>query len=123
MISDESNLPEGKAIDREKNQPGVLCRRCDHLNYTGRDDCEDCGAPLFVECPHCGGRAPRVYTRCPQCRHRLRNRGGQRRKKHGDHGRGAHASGRKPTRQLLWALGIMFVLFGTAALVLTLLKR
>jgi hypothetical protein len=117
MTSDESNVPAQPEIHRERNQPGVLCPRCDHLNYVGQEDCEDCGAPLFIECPHCGERTPRVFTRCPECRHRLRHRGSHRRKHGGKH-RGAHSPSQRANRQLLWVLGVVFVLFGVAAVIL-----
>jgi|GEM_PF-1032918 hypothetical protein len=68
----QSDNKSPTAIDRTKNQPGVLCIRCDHLNYLGQDHCERCGAALFVVCPRCKQRTMRVYTRCQYCRKRLR---------------------------------------------------
>lgn len=63
------------AVDRTRNQPGVLCPKCDNLNYLGHDDCERCGAHLYVDCPRCGQKNARVYTRCKRCHKRLRGRG------------------------------------------------
>ena len=121
MTSDLSSQPENQPIDAGKNQPGILCSRCDHLNYAGRDDCEDCGSPLFVDCGHCGQRAPRVYTRCPRCRHRLHGRGGRSRK-HRGHGHQSVTTLRKATRQLLWAIGIGLAVLGIAGLILMQLR-
>lgn len=68
----ESEAKAPVAIDRTKNQPGVLCVRCNHLNYLGQEECERCGTALYVECPRCKRRNMRVYTRCQYCRKRLR---------------------------------------------------
>ena len=67
----QSVEPASVAVDRAKNQRGVLCAKCDHLNYLGQDACEKCGGDLYVECRRCGKRNLRVYTRCQHCRRRL----------------------------------------------------
>lgn len=82
MISNDQEGADGVAVDRTRNQPGVLCVRCDHLNYLGQDDCERCSGPLYTNCPYCGHKNQRVYTRCAECRRRIQRRllwGGKRR--------------------------------------------
>ncbi len=74
MTSDQHEL-ESQAqtvIDRTKNQPGVLCPRCNHLNYLDREECARCGTALYVVCPRCKHRNMRVYMRCQKCRKRLK---------------------------------------------------
>jgi len=117
MTLDESNPPTPEALDANKNQPGVLCQRCDHLNHGSREECEDCGAPLYVECAHCGERAARVFTRCPHCRHRLRHRGSHGRRHGGKHRR-PRSSVQRANRLLLWAIGIIIILFVAAGVIL-----
>lgn len=67
----QSNNKAPPVVDRTKNQPGVLCVKCDHLNYLDQERCERCGAALYVVCPRCKNRNMRVYTRCQYCRKRL----------------------------------------------------
>jgi len=67
--SGEESASEGR--DLERNQPGVLCPKCDHLNYRNQELCERCGAQLYVDCPRCGYKNERVYLRCRQCHKRL----------------------------------------------------
>ena len=122
MTSDESQPRTEAPIDPDKNQPGVLCTRCDHLNYLGQEKCEDCGAPLFVKCTHCGEQSPRVFSRCPHCHHRLRHRGRHGHRKHHGGSRRGLSSSERATRQLMWILGVVLALFAIAALILSRLK-
>ncbi|HNQ90755.1 MAG TPA: hypothetical protein PKM73_19235 [Verrucomicrobiota bacterium] len=110
MTSSDENAPADVAVDRTKNQPGVLCGKCDHLNYLGYDDCEKCGSPLYLDCRRCGRRNPRVYTRCQFCHGRLHRRGlfGRRR----GHRRHSfwHRAGWQILEVLLVLLGLTVVL-------------
>lgn len=105
MTSDDPSQPEQTAIDPDKNGPGVLCGRCNHLNCAGQDKCELCGWALFIQCPHCGAPAAGVYVRCQRCRHRLPRRGGQARRRRDD---GSPVD--RANRQLLGVLAIVLVL-------------
>jgi predicted amidophosphoribosyltransferase len=71
MISSEPEPGSEAAVDRTKNQKGVLCGQCDFLNYLGHNDCERCGRPLYLNCRRCGRRNQRTLTRCHHCRSRL----------------------------------------------------
>lgn len=82
MTSNEPVPAGGTDADRSRNQPGVLCVHCDHLNYLGQETCERCGSRLYVTCPRCGRRNMRVYTRCQHCRKRLHRRGLFRQRQH-----------------------------------------
>ena len=55
----------GAAVRRTGNSQ--LCPGCEKLNPLGREKCERCGQPLFINCRHCGSHNPRTSTRCPKC--------------------------------------------------------
>lgn len=109
MISSESESGGEVVIDRAKNQKGVLCTHCDHLNYLGYDDCERCGRSLYLNCRRCGRRNARTLTRCHHCHSRLYR------------GRLFHGKGRRH-RHTVWrtilvrALQVFAVLLGLAAI-------
>ncbi|HOB97934.1 MAG TPA: hypothetical protein PKM43_04195 [Verrucomicrobiota bacterium] len=109
MTSDESSELTQQAIDPGKNQPGVLCGHCDHVNHGALTECEVCGSQLYTKCSHCGLQAPRVYTRCPKCRHRLRGHIGLSRRSR-DKLRRTPSSSDKANRQLIWAAAAVLVL-------------
>ena len=50
---------------------GVLCAKCEHLNPAHLNECETCGAHLFLVCKECGEGNERVRTRCRSCGRRL----------------------------------------------------
>lgn len=49
----------------------MLCVECEHLNPPGKQVCDECEAELFMDCPACGRRNERIYTRCQACRRPL----------------------------------------------------
>ena len=122
MTSDESSGQTQQTIDPGKNQPGVLCGHCDHLNCGGLTACEVCGTLLYAKCAHCGLEAPRVYMRCPQCRHRLRGHTVLARRRSRDKLRRAPSSIEKANRQLIWVLALVVVIIAVATVVVMRLK-
>jgi predicted amidophosphoribosyltransferase len=118
---DQARAPVPLAIDRAKNQRGVLCARCDHLNFLGRDSCEKCGGGLYVDCRRCGKRNLRVYTRCQHCRRRLHGSLFSARRHHHHH---RHSSFlRRTAAQLFQVLLILLGLLGVFGLLVLLYKR
>ncbi len=66
------SLDELKRSDSgERDDRGVLCPQCEHLNHAGVSVCTVCGADLFCKCPHCGLQNERVLLRCRGCHKRL----------------------------------------------------
>lgn len=59
------------SADVERNQPGVLCVRCNHLNVTETPTCKRCGAELYRECAKCGHSSPIVFANCRKCHKRF----------------------------------------------------
>lgn len=59
---------------------GVLCGKCDHLNPPGSTDCEFCHRSLFHECVHCGEPIQRGLHRCPHCHGRQKKRASKHRR-------------------------------------------
>ncbi len=62
----DSEMTQGPREER-----GVLCAKCDHLNPPGSKVCGECGAHLFVACHYCGHKNRRVDAVCSQCGHHL----------------------------------------------------
>ena len=118
MISNDAMDANPAPVDRSKNQPGVLCGRCDHLNYLGEDDCEECGAPLYVDCPHCGARNVGVFTRCTKCRRRLHRRSMLQRHHSNKGGRRRRSPTGAATRQFFWILLGFIVVFAVAGMMI-----
>lgn len=56
---------------RTHTRKGVLCAKCEHLNPPESNECETCGAHLFLACKQCGEGNERVRTQCVRCGHRL----------------------------------------------------
>jgi hypothetical protein len=59
------------AASEVKNERGVLCHKCEHLNPLGLTECERCGRGLFAACPKCRQQNQRGLSRCPKCQHHL----------------------------------------------------
>ena len=66
-----SSTSEQNAAETERNDRGVLCAKCEHLNVWGQNECKRCGSHLYVSCSDCGQRNERVRTRCTNCHRRL----------------------------------------------------
>lgn len=71
MSLDESKSP----APPRRDERGVLCPQCEHLNHAGLSVCTVCGADLFYKCPHCGLQNERILLRCRGCHKRLSSRG------------------------------------------------
>jgi len=67
MSSSTSELKAGE----EKSDRAVLCSKCERLNSRGRNECNRCGAKLYIACNDCGHKNERVRTRCNNCNRRL----------------------------------------------------
>lgn len=53
--------------------PGTLgCVKCNHPNPGAAEECERCGARLWVVCHECGAKSRRSEPACPRCNRRLR---------------------------------------------------
>ncbi len=61
-------MPSKNAIQGEK---GLLCPKCSHLNPSNLNQCEYCNSQLFVKCKKCSAKVQRVFSQCPECRHRM----------------------------------------------------
>lgn len=95
---------------------GVLCAKCEHLNPPHSNECETCGAHLFLSCKECGEGNERVRTRCLKCGRRLHRSWLQRsRKKMGRGGRLMAA------KVVLYCFGLLLV-YGLLVLVSGLLS-
>ena len=89
---------------RVTTRRGVLCAKCEHLNPPQMNECETCGAHLFLACKECGEGNERVRTRCVKCGRRLHRSLWQRsRKRMGRSGRLAVA------KVLLFCLGLLLM--------------
>jgi len=58
---------EGAGTGSGREGRAVLCGKCEHLSPWGRNECQYCGARLYVACNDCGERNERVRARCNKC--------------------------------------------------------
>ncbi len=112
MSLDESKRSDATARD----QRGVLCAQCEHLNHAGVSLCTVCGADLFYECPHCGLQNERVLLRCRGCHKRLSG-ADRHHRRHRRRSRSLPKRLRLPLLQaglvilaLLFAMGVLYLL-------------
>lgn len=74
MDSQGGPTQAGAEVVRPASQRGVLCIKCEHLNPPDIENCEECGAHLYVNCQECQTKNSRVSARCSHCGRRLHKR-------------------------------------------------